>query len=198
MVGFVCAVAAFAMSDTQVVQSELTLQYQKPSRLVNQLRQGKNFPSSLQITFDDLVGNVRLSGKVADVVGFHGLLASLDVQRQPIRLHLKIESPVDRFGYEATLKLAEGQMWKMSDTEIGLTVSLAPRLIAAGELETSVYLSDQTGTQQMRFRLKPGESHEFTMPGSTQDFWIPVPVWGHIPFYRTLPGPKVTLTYPKP
>ena len=194
MLPFLCAIAI----GSQGIEFNLPVYHVRASRIADILT-GKDgrvtlFNGPLQVDADDVKSVITVRGSADQVLQAREIVKMFDVEAKRVKMHLHVDSPIDKLAYDVTTTIRNQSVWEMTENDTGITFTVSPRINADGTITSAIHMKAGGGQIETVFRSKPGAKVVIPV-GSTGSQGIVVGDTVTVSPMRITPGPTVTLSF---
>jgi len=115
-----------AIATCRLDQVEIPVLHVRPSKILAQLADLDMNGASLKA--DDAKGVIIADGDTRAIQAARSTISILDVARRRVMLEVDVTSVVDKLTLDSSATVCSNQQWQTSDSDIGITVAVAPRI----------------------------------------------------------------------
>lgn len=150
----ICGFLAIAQATQGTPTEAIPVNHVRPSKLVAMLNEIQ--PSTV-LTADDERGVIYVKAGKEKVDEYRSFANLLDVKPRRVKIHLDVDSQVDRSNSAIDTVVANNKVFAFSDDSLGLDVRLSPRINDDNTITMFVSPTYAKLTSSMVFRVKPNE-----------------------------------------
>jgi hypothetical protein len=169
----ICGFLAIAQAAQGAPAETITVNHMRPSKLVAILNEIQ--PSTVLIA-DDERGVIIVKAGKEKLEDYRTYASLLDVKPRRVKIHLDVDSQVDRSSSSVDTVVANNKVFAFSDDNIGLDVKLSARINDDNTITMFVASTYTKMTSSMVFRVKPNENFSLCLAqDGTVSFIIEAP-----------------------
>jgi len=143
-----------AIATCRLDQVEIPDLHVRPSKILAQLADLDMNGASLKA--DDAKGVIIADGDTRAIQAARSTISILDVARRRVMLEVDVTSVVDKLTLDSSATVCSNQQWQTSDSDIGITVAVAPRI--NDDNPVTLFLTFTSATLKSAHR-KPPKRH---------------------------------------
>ena len=158
---FTCLLAFTTIGVHQTDTTTIPVRHQRASKLMAAIKPLEE--PGVTLTADDTKGIITVKGKPDQMKATRSYVELFDVARRRLTVKLSVQSEDDKTSYEVSANILNMQEWETSDKEIGLSVSVVPRINADGTITLAVqFLWPNSSLVKSIYRVKQGETVSYS------------------------------------